>query len=142
MSARVARIRNSSRWACANSAAKSNRSSPECSPSTACAMASTVGSGTNGKGRERPCRYAFRLDARLPSAVLGPVLRLALARLAAICFSLAIGSAPLLRAGSPRLGAGSGIIVGPLLAVGAPLRLFAPALLPLVLLEQPLELNR
>ena len=37
-------------------------------------------------------RYALRLDIARPAAVFGPVLRLALARLAAICFSEAMGA--------------------------------------------------
>src|SRR5882724_1652920 len=55
-------------------------------------MASTLAEVTesNRNGAEKPCRNALRLDAILPARVLGPVLRLALARLAAICFSLAI----------------------------------------------------
>jgi hypothetical protein len=38
-------------------------------------------------GRDRPCLKALRLEFCFPAAVLGPLLRLALARLAAICFS-------------------------------------------------------
>jgi hypothetical protein len=44
-------------------------------------------SGVNGNGFERPCRRAFFDDLNLPPGVFGPVLFLALARLAAICFS-------------------------------------------------------
>jgi hypothetical protein len=46
--------------------------------------------GSSGIGPERPCRWALRLDLSLPAAVLGPVLRWALARLALICLSVAI----------------------------------------------------
>src|SRR5882762_4782498 len=55
-------------------------------------MASTLADmmGSSCSGADRPCRNALRLDAILPATVLGPVLRLALARFAAICFSLAI----------------------------------------------------
>src|SRR5216684_5642916 len=41
------------------------------------------------KGRDSPWRNALRLDFNRPAAVLGPVLFCALARLAAICFSVA-----------------------------------------------------
>jgi hypothetical protein len=41
------------------------------------------------KGRDSPWRSGLRLDFNRPAAVLGPVLRMALARLAAICFSVA-----------------------------------------------------
>ena len=44
---------------------------------------------SNGAAADSPCRYALRLAFSLPAAVLGPVLRMELARLAAICFSLA-----------------------------------------------------
>jgi hypothetical protein len=37
-----------------------------------------------GKGHHKPCLNALRLDFNRPAAVLGPVLSLALARLAAI----------------------------------------------------------
>jgi hypothetical protein len=43
-----------------------------------------------GKADERPCLNALRLDLRRPSLDLGPQLRFELARLAAICFSVAI----------------------------------------------------
>jgi hypothetical protein len=42
------------------------------------------------KGRDKPWRKALRLDFNRPAAVLGPVLFRALARLAAICFSVPI----------------------------------------------------
>ena len=43
-------------------------------------------------GRDKPCRNELRLDTILPSAVFGPVERLALARLAAICLSVAMAA--------------------------------------------------
>src|SRR3979411_1655224 len=42
------------------------------------------------KGRDSPWRNALRLDFNRPAGVLGPVLFCALARLAAICFSVAM----------------------------------------------------
>src|SRR6266436_6601138 len=38
-----------------------------------------------------PCRTAFRRDRRLPSSVLGPVLLMALRRLASICRNEVMG---------------------------------------------------
>jgi hypothetical protein len=48
-----------------------------------------VGEGcwSEGTGPDSPCANALRLDLSFPAAVLGPVLRCALRRLAAICFS-------------------------------------------------------
>jgi hypothetical protein len=48
--------------------------------------------GSSRSGADKPCRSALRLDFERPAAVLGPVLFHALAPLAAICFSLAIGA--------------------------------------------------
>src|SRR5271168_1203505 len=45
-------------------------------------------------GEANPWRKALRLEASRPLLVLGPVLRLALARLAAICRSVAVRSLP------------------------------------------------
>src|SRR5258708_25276652 len=98
-SARVERMRCSSRWACANSAADLNFSSFGSSPISAWAMAPALAdvTGSNRNGDDKPWRYALRLDFSLPAAVFGPVLFLALARLAAICFSVATAIAPLNR---------------------------------------------
>src|SRR5258707_6774942 len=46
---------------------------------------------SSGNGPDSPCRNALPLERRLPAAVFGPVLRLALARFAAICRSVAMG---------------------------------------------------
>src|ERR1700722_7256396 len=75
-----------------NSAADFNCRTLASGPATASAMASTLTKvkGSSRHGPDKPCRYALRLDANLPARVLGPVLRMALARLAAICFSLAM----------------------------------------------------
>lgn len=54
------------------------------------AAALTEVAGSSRRGADKPCRSALRLDFERPAAVLGPVLFFALARLAAICFSLAI----------------------------------------------------
>jgi hypothetical protein len=54
-------------------------------------LAPVIGSSRNGP--DKPCRDALRLDAILPARVLGPVLRLALARLAAICYRHGLGAA-------------------------------------------------
>ena len=95
-SARMERIRSSSNCASTYSTADVNRSSLACSPASKWAMASILaevaGSGRNGT--DRPCRYALRLDFSLPARVLGPQLSRALARLAAICFSVAIVAPP------------------------------------------------
>jgi len=105
-SARMERIRSSSNCARAKSVADVNRSSLACSPASTWAMASILakvtGSGRNGA--DRPCRYALRLDFNLPAGVLGPQLSRALARLAAICFSVAIVAPP----GSRRSACGPG----------------------------------
>ena len=60
-------------------------------------------------GRDKPCRNELRLDTILPSAVFGPVERLALARLAAICLSVAMAAC--------KLGASGAILHNPRPAV-------------------------
>jgi hypothetical protein len=47
--------------------------------------------GSTGRRAVNPCCTAFRLERALPCGVRGPVDFLALARLAAICFSVAMG---------------------------------------------------
>jgi hypothetical protein len=58
------------------------------------AMASVAAiiSESSGNGPDNPCRYALPLERRLPATVFGPVLRLALARFAAICLSVAMAT--------------------------------------------------
>jgi hypothetical protein len=46
-----------------------------------------------GNGPDKPCLKALRLELNRPLSVFGPVLSLALARLAAICFAVATGLA-------------------------------------------------
>jgi hypothetical protein len=45
-------------------------------------------------GPDKPCLKALRLELKRPRSVLGPVLSLALARLAAICFAVASNPFP------------------------------------------------
>jgi hypothetical protein len=92
--ARISWICASSSWAQAKCCAAICCSSVAGAPAK-CANDGMIFSTANGSGcpgRDRPCRKALRLDFCFPAAVLGPVLRFALARFAAICFSVANGS--------------------------------------------------
>ena len=74
------------RHAGASSALSSNLQLLAPSPASARVMASFASDLHPVATRTNPCRYALRLDFDLPATVFGSVLRLALTRLAAICF--------------------------------------------------------
>jgi hypothetical protein len=86
---RTPRMRDNSKWSSAISLAAASRSAPSVK---ARAMMSIFMAMTPsiGNGPDKPCRKALRLELNCPISVFGPVLSLALARLAAICFAVAI----------------------------------------------------
>jgi hypothetical protein len=85
ISARTRRTRSTSTCASAMRSAAARRASlasgPAICPTNAVTSAASVASASTG--RLRPWRSALRADAALPASVRGPVLRDALARLAA-----------------------------------------------------------
>jgi hypothetical protein len=88
---RTPRMRNTSTCASAMRSAAARRGSPAPSPAMRRASAATspASAGSASTGRLNPWRRALRATAALPAGVRGPVLRAALARLAARTLSLA-----------------------------------------------------